>query len=97
MCAISLRNARAACGHYVGNRAARSGAQTDLIGATMIQYLVVECNAIEELEEDVQILIEQGWEPIGGVAIEGGSAPIGYLQAMIRRPVRLPVGKLSQK
>jgi hypothetical protein len=52
-------------------------------------YQVVEAQTAGQLQESVQALIDEGWEPQGGVAVaidphSYAAAPSWYCQAMIR-------------
>lgn len=48
---------------------------------TEMQYWIIKCVGHEALVQHVQQLINDGWRPQGGVAVEGTGA---FLQAMVR-------------
>lgn len=49
------------------------------------QYLAVESRELEQLIEKVNALIQEGWEPLGGIscAINSGMYHV-FVQALIR-------------
>ena len=52
-----------------------------------MKYVVVDAQSAAELQKKVQALIDQGWEPLGGVSI--AYAAVGsmwYAQAVVRPP-----------
>lgn len=52
-----------------------------------MKYLVVEAASADELQSDVQAYIDEGWEPLGGLAVATyGAGTWWYYQAMIRPP-----------
>jgi uncharacterized protein DUF1737 len=52
-------------------------------GAPM-KYLVIEAQSAEELQQKVQDSIDQGWQPLGGLAVATyGAGSWWYYQAMI--------------
>jgi hypothetical protein len=53
-----------------------------------MNYHLVEAQSAAQLQENVQSLIDEGWEPLGGVAVATYGAGLWwYYQAMIRRAV----------
>jgi hypothetical protein len=51
-----------------------------------MKYVVVEAQSADELQHKVQALIDQGWEPQGGVSVATHSAGVWwYFQAMVQR------------
>jgi hypothetical protein len=51
-------------------------------------YTVVEAQSAEQLQEQVQALLNEGWQPQGGIAVaiaDYAGVPSWYYQAMIRR------------
>lgn len=56
----------------------------------LIEYTVVTAtNDPEELTNEVRELIQEGWEPVGGVAVGGSESDeyeyLTFCQAMVRR------------
>jgi len=51
-----------------------------------MSYHVVEAQSAVQLQENVQSLIDQGWEPLGGISVATYAAGAWwYYQAMIKR------------
>ena len=51
-----------------------------------MRYLVVEAKSAEELQQQVQGYIMEGWEPLGGIAVAThGALNYWYYQAMVMR------------
>jgi hypothetical protein len=51
-----------------------------------MRYQIVEATTVQELQEKVQHLIWEGWEPQGGVSVATyGAGSWWYYQAMIMR------------
>ena len=50
------------------------------------EYRVVRMAEIEELEQKVNELIEDGWQPLGGVRLirDGAIKRVVYVQTMVR-------------
>ena len=49
-------------------------------------YVVVEAQGASELQQKVQALLAQGWEPQGGVSVATHSAGAWwYFQAVVRK------------
>lgn len=52
----------------------------------IVEYKAVSANGLPSLNEIVNNLISQGWEPQGGICtLPNGLGGIWYAQAMIRR------------
>lgn len=50
-----------------------------------MEYVVIEAQSADELQQKVQAQIEQGWEPLGGLAVATyGAGAWWYYQSMIR-------------
>jgi hypothetical protein len=48
-------------------------------------YSIVESQSADELQEKVQALISEGWQPQGGIAVATYAAGVWwYYQAMVR-------------
>ena len=52
-----------------------------------MRYQIVSAELRILLEVEVNEQIRDGWEPVGGVAVDAGSGLNKYLQAMIKRAV----------
>ena len=51
-----------------------------------MRYTILEAGSIAELARQVQQLIDEGWEPQGGVSAASNQALVWwYYQAMVRR------------
>ncbi len=51
-----------------------------------MRYMVVEEESAEDLQEKVQALIDEGWEPQGGISVATNSALSWYYyQALVKR------------
>jgi Domain of unknown function (DUF1737) len=51
-----------------------------------MRYIILEAGDVKELTRQVQELIDQGWEPQGGVSAASNQTMVWwYYQAMIRR------------
>jgi hypothetical protein len=52
-----------------------------------MEYTLVEAESAEELRRKVLALVEEGWEPQGGVSVAThGVGSWWYFQAMVRHP-----------
>lgn len=54
---------------------------------------IVFAHDTNKLETDVNIFMENGWKPIGGLAISKQDAETHYFQTMIYSPAPKPPGK----
>ena len=56
-----------------------------------MDYKVIECGDVETLEKEVNELIQEGWQPLGGVSASYTSTEYSedfvVCQAMIKPPV----------
>ena len=55
-----------------------------------MQYIVISATEIDELIKEVNDNIQQGWEPIGGVAIDSSSSngkTSKYFQSLVKKQV----------
>lgn len=51
-----------------------------------MKYLIVEATSARGLQEKVQQHIDEGWEPLGGLAVATyGAGAWWYYQALIKR------------
>jgi len=51
-----------------------------------MKYRIAEANSAHDLQKKVQQLIEQGWEPLGGLSVATyGAGMWWYYQALIKR------------
>lgn len=52
----------------------------------IIDYKVVESYSISSLEEEIKLLIKNGWEPLGGVSVTCYSSPSYFIynQSLIK-------------
>ena len=48
------------------------------------KYFVVKSSSLSVLMNEVNILIDQGWQPMGAVAVGMGSGWAEYLQTMVK-------------
>jgi hypothetical protein len=48
----------------------------------MTDYQVIKETSIEELQLRVEILMEKGWEPLGGLAVYKNELRVFFCQAM---------------
>lgn len=54
----------------------------------MKKYIVVQCDTYMELERRVNIKIEDGYEPLGGLSVTNTSVhnrDLGFYQSMIKK------------
>jgi hypothetical protein len=59
-----------------------------------MQYFVVEAQSAKSLQEQVQNLLDQGWEPHGGMSVATYAAGTWwYFQALIRHETRTDDGE----
>ena len=57
-----------------------------------MKYYVVQASKVNELEVKVNSLMQQGWQPIGGIDSSKQDMGTEYYQAMIYSPAPKPPG-----
>jgi hypothetical protein len=63
-----------------------------------MQYCVVEANSASALEQEVQTRLDEGWEPLGGVAVATYAAGAWwYYQALVRSERRWSPPRLERE
>lgn len=62
-----------------------------------MEYTVVQERLCEALIRAVNRMIEDGWEPQGGITMDSYPAERLWVQAMIRRPAAFSTKKVSPK
>lgn len=50
-----------------------------------LEYTVVKASSAKKMSEEVNVKMEEGWRPQGGVSV-ANATEIVYLQAMILKP-----------
>ena len=55
-----------------------------------MQYQILSARSVDELQQKVQAMLEQGWRPTGGIAVSAAYSPAAgtivreYVQAVVR-------------
>lgn len=49
-----------------------------------MEYTILWERYLGDLERNVNVKIEKGWRPIGGIAVEGSGMDAYYIQAMLK-------------